>query len=92
MTDVKLQDHQSGPVAQSVEHRPFKAGVRGSSPRRITTFFVLNSTASNSIFFTPILFFFVMLSFFVFKVFFTISRAPSERKNEYISLDLWASP
>ena len=55
MTDVKLQDHQSGPVAQSVEHRPFKAGVRGSSPRRITTFFVLNSTA--------------MLSFFVFKVF-----------------------
>ena len=27
---------QYDPLAQSVEHRPFKAGVLGSSPRRVT--------------------------------------------------------
>ena len=27
---------QNDPLAQSVEHRPFKAGVLGSSPRRVT--------------------------------------------------------
>ena len=33
-----FEDRVSGPVAQLVEHRPFKAGVLGSSPSRLTSY------------------------------------------------------
>ena len=41
------------PLAQTVEHRPFKARALGSSPRRLTTFFnsfcVSSSVAFSSV-------------------------------------------
>ena len=33
-----FEDRVSGPVAQLVEHRPFKAGVLGSNPSRLTSY------------------------------------------------------
>ena len=36
-----LRDNMSGLVAQSVEHRPFKAVVQGSSPCWLTIFLLL---------------------------------------------------
>ena len=34
---IRLFAWKRGPVAQLVEHRPFKAGVLGSNPSRLTT-------------------------------------------------------
>ena len=31
-----FENRESGPVAQLVEHRPFKAGVLGPNPSRLT--------------------------------------------------------